>query len=457
MGMKEPLVSIIMTNYNHEDCIRESVEAVLNQTYSNFQFIIVDDGSTDDSVKILQSFTDERIELYTRKENVHISAATNYAMQFVKGEYAAIADSDDLWTPDKLKKQVEFLQKNPQYEACFTWVDIIDENGKIVNEKEKDVREIFNCSTDTREEWLRFFFFIGNRTANPTSIVTTKALKEIGEHNPAFVQGHDFDWWVRFTKKYQFAVIEEPLLRYRRYSLGGGSNTSARNDVNDIRFYNEYMLIRKHFFEDMDQETFIAAFSEQFRNPNSRTALELECEKAFLMCKEFNGSSVYSACGMERLAGLLADRETAAVLKETFHFDQKDFYKMNGVSIYMDKISQGNRQAARQKLEIAEAEIGNLKKTASDLNTLLEGKNQETESLNELLDAMKLQYADLELKLEQQRQQLEERQQQLEEKQRQLEERDITIETMLNSLSWKVTKPMRNVKRMLKTGDKNDE
>lgn len=428
---KEPLVSVIMTNYNHDNFVGESIEAVLKQTYRNFQFIVVDDGSTDRSVEVMQSFQDERLEVYPCKENLHISAATNYAMQYAKGKYVAIADSDDVWHEDKLEKQVDYLLRNPEYDACFTWVDIIDENGDNINEREKEILEIFNASTDTREEWLRFFFYVGNRLLNPTSIVSMKALREVGDHNVAFVQGHDFDWWVRFTKKYQFAILEEALMKYRRYASAESKNTSARNNTNDIRFYNEHMSVRRHFFDDMDNETFVEVFSSQFRNTDSKTDVELECEKAFLLCSEFNGGSHYSSCGLERLEKLLQKPESRKVLREKFNFNQKDFYRLNGNSVYVDKI-------VMMQLDKA-GEVDNLRKISSDLNALLEAKVEEVGRLSELIDALKIQKNALEGQL-------------------QLAEQEVqnlrhTINEMHNSTSWKITKPIRGVKNILKSGE----
>ena len=94
--MKEPLVSVLMVNYNHEDTIGETIESVLGQTYQNMQFIIIDDGSTDRSCDIIKSFQDERIELYRLGKNRHICYATNYGFEKVKGDYLARIDSDDV-------------------------------------------------------------------------------------------------------------------------------------------------------------------------------------------------------------------------------------------------------------------------------------------------------------------------------------------------------------------------
>jgi len=108
--MKKDLVSVLMVNYNHADTIEKSIRSVLEQTYSKLQLIIVDDGSTDNSVEIINSIDDPRIELYEEKENKQICAVTNIGMKKVRGEYFARIDSDDLWEKNKLEIQVEYLK-----------------------------------------------------------------------------------------------------------------------------------------------------------------------------------------------------------------------------------------------------------------------------------------------------------------------------------------------------------
>ncbi len=133
--MGNELVSVLMVNYNHEDTIGETIESVLGQGYQNMQFIIVDDGSTDSSCRVIEGYKDERIELYKLEKNRHICYATNYGFQKVKGEFLARIDSDDIWYPDKLERQMDFLRSNPDRDICFSWIDLIDETGRNINEE----------------------------------------------------------------------------------------------------------------------------------------------------------------------------------------------------------------------------------------------------------------------------------------------------------------------------------
>ena len=266
--MNESLkVSVILAVYNGEQFVRESIESVLNQTHSNIQLIIINDGSTDQTDKIIREIKDDRIEIVTLPENRHISYATNVGMEKATGDYLAIIDSDDRWRNDKLEIQLEYLQAHPEHEGCFSWVDLIDKNGDVVNDRYLGIYKLFACQTETRKAWLRFFFFKGNRLSNPSSIVSMKAAKAVGKHDRFYIQAQDMDWWVRFTKKFSFGVIEEPLTQMRMREGGNTSNYGSRADSKTYRFYNEMMQIRYHFFDDMDAELFKEVFQEDFRDP----------------------------------------------------------------------------------------------------------------------------------------------------------------------------------------------
>ena len=146
--MDAPLISVVMTAYNAEKFIRKSIESVLNQTYENLQFIIVNDGSTDSTEAIVSEFSDSRIEYYSLGENCHIAHATNVGFSKVKGEYIAIIDSDDIWDADKLKKQLEYLRQHPRHQGCFTWVTLIDEQGHVIDDKMPELKKL-------SKEWRR--------------------------------------------------------------------------------------------------------------------------------------------------------------------------------------------------------------------------------------------------------------------------------------------------------------
>ena len=125
-----PKVSIILTSYNHEKYINETIDSILNQTFTDYELIIWDDASSDNSWQIIQSYTDPRIKIFRNNETRRGIYGINKAIsEIASGNYIAIHHSDDVWEIDKLQKQIDFLDNNPEYGAVFTWAQIIDENG----------------------------------------------------------------------------------------------------------------------------------------------------------------------------------------------------------------------------------------------------------------------------------------------------------------------------------------
>lgn len=338
--MGEKLVSVLMVNYNHEDTLAETIQSVLNQTYSNFQFIIVDDGSTDRSCAIIESFQDERIELYKREENEHICVATNYGFAKVKGDYLARIDSDDLWYPDKLEKQLLFMEEHPECSVCFTWCDLIDEYGNNINELEPNRLKVYESETLEQAQWMRRFYFWGNCLAHPAVLMKREVLENIGQFTLAYRQLHDFDYWIRIAKHYKIYVIQERLIAVRRFMKEEQKykNASAVSEKNDTRVFNEFVDIRAHFFEEISDELFVEGFQEDFRCKDSFTSEELECEKAFLLCSPHKGWNGISPAGLEKLAQLLEEEKMRILLREKYHFSVKDLYSLTEKHLFADSI-----------------------------------------------------------------------------------------------------------------------
>lgn len=425
--MDLPLISVVMTVHNSEDYLLESVNSVLNQSYRNLQFIIVDDGSTDSTPQLLNKITDKRVEIYTLSENRHISYATNYGFSKVNGKYLAIMDSDDVWNDNKLEIQLNYLKEHPEHKGCFTWVDLIDQDGKLVNEELSQLKELLSANTEDQKYWLRFFFFHGNRLPNPSSMVEAETISSIGGHNLFYIQATDMEWWVRFTQKYTFGVIEEPLMKCRRI-LNDDKNVSSYSETHDTRFYNEQMHIRYHFFDHMEDELFIHTFKDFFINQNASTPQELACEKAFLICRSFNQSTAYSALGLLKIEGLLNNPETAALLKEKYNFSTIEVGKYTGTHLYNDPYLQG----CQAEYDSLKSSINLCRLHINKLDGEINHQNQEIKKLNMAL----VEKENVILSLTQQSKELEE------------SNFDLlnTLNMIENSTSWKITSPFRKLK-----------
>ena len=329
------LVSVILTAWNEAEYLQESIDSVLSQTWEKLQLIVVDDGSTDGTPERIRSCRDPRLEAVFLSENGHIAHATNAGMARVKGDYVAIMDAADLWVPEKLERQLAYLAENPAHAACFTWADVIDETGADANERFGWYKDLFACHTDTREEWLRYFFYHGNRLNNPSSLVKTEAARAVGAHHPFYIQGQDMQWWVRFTKRYSFGVIEEPLVKLRR-KAEDQARISSTTEANSARFYNECMLIRSHFFEDLEDDLLIRAFGADFIRKDAASPEELEIEKAFLLCSGWNNADTPCAIGIQRLEQLMGEERYARLLREKYGFGTHGAGKLSGQHLYND-------------------------------------------------------------------------------------------------------------------------
>lgn len=136
--MKQPLVSIITPIHNGEKTVRETIESVLSQNYKNYEMIIVDDVSTDNSVKIIKEYqtNDKRIKLFQLEKQGGASVARNYALKQAKGKYIAFLDCDDLWYQEKLEKQINFMEKN-NIDFCYADYEYINDKSEKLNKYRK--------------------------------------------------------------------------------------------------------------------------------------------------------------------------------------------------------------------------------------------------------------------------------------------------------------------------------
>lgn len=367
--MDRELVSVLMVNYNRGTTIGESIKSVLAQTYTDLELIIVDDGSTDDSCSVIESIKDPRIKLYRLEQNEHISHATNYGFQKVTGAYLARIDSDDVWYPQKLEKQITFLKNNPEYKICFAWIDLIDEYGNSINEQQKELLGVFETTFQGQSDCLHRFFFGGNCLSHPSVVMRTELMREIGDFNLAYMQSHDFDYWVRIAKKYPIYVMQERLLAMRRFIHENSEveNNSKTYGPNVIRYENEAANIKRHFFEDMEDELFIRTFRQDFKNPESNTKEELECEKIFLLCKTCPELQNILPTGLDNFLELYP--KYAEILKQKFDFTVHDFYDFTGNRVYHNEREEN---AKRREQECLKEELQKVHKECERLKMRIE-------------------------------------------------------------------------------------
>jgi len=228
MGEVPARVSVIIPTYNRQKFIMEAVESVLAQTYSDFELIVVDDGSTDDTAKLLAAVQDNRVK-YVRQENAGRSRARNRAIEMAKGEYIAFLDSDDSYLPDKLRMQVEHLDTHPELAMVYTGAICVDEQGNELNYEYKTGSSGF--------VYPEVAFFLPVTITLPTVMVRRQVFGQIGLFDERMVRFEDTDMWRRIAKRFAVGTIQAPTCRLRTHTDNTLENQDPERIVGALTYY----------------------------------------------------------------------------------------------------------------------------------------------------------------------------------------------------------------------------
>jgi len=269
---RNPKVSVILTSYNHEHFIEDSINSILNQSFRDFELIIWDDCSTDNSWEIILSFDDPRIRSFRSEVNQCGEYQRQAIKNFANGEFIAIHHSDDLWDSTKLEKQVDFLNNSPNYIAVFTKAKIISESGDNFTEKGHHYYNVFNQPNRNRYEWLRYFFYNGNALCMPSVMFLKSVYKEIDE-SYGLHQLPDFSMWVQFCFLGEIYLLEEELVSFR--VLDNEANWSGDRPATRIRIQFELLKILEHYrnISTMNELLLIFPEAKKFVNNNNADIL----------------------------------------------------------------------------------------------------------------------------------------------------------------------------------------
>jgi glycosyltransferase involved in cell wall biosynthesis len=202
-----------MAVHNGEKYLGEAIDSTLAQTFTDFEFIIVDDGSTDNTTQIIQGYNDERIRMILNDENIGLTRSLNKGLELARGEYIARMDSDDVSLPDRLAKQVAFMDANHEVSACGTWALDIDQAGKVVRKRETPVGD-----------QLEKFYWRTSPLIHPTAMF--RFSPSVGPwYDETFLVAQDYDLWLRIRAGQKLSNLPEYLLLYRTHDE---SITAAR-------------------------------------------------------------------------------------------------------------------------------------------------------------------------------------------------------------------------------------
>ncbi len=328
--VRTPLVSIVISVHNGEDFVAQTLDSVLAQTYREWEMIIVDDASEDASKEIIAEYAerDGRIKPLFLEKNVHVCAAVNKAIEFASGEYIADMGHDDLWRADKLEKQVAFLEEHPAYGACFTWADIVNEEGNCINLRESDLYKKFCAANLKRKNAIHKLITQKNYFCAPSVLIRRSCLEEVGFYRYALVQLQDYDLWLRILRISPVYILQEKLTFYRRFQTQ--KNLSAGTQAIYNRDMHEMQWIIENYIKTMSDEEFLEVFWRDLRNAGSSTTVEIACEKAFLLWNLGN-------CFAEKwFIEMMEDKEIRELLEEKYQYSLLDFYRQNSEPMHFD-------------------------------------------------------------------------------------------------------------------------
>lgn len=319
---KHPLVSVLMSAYNHEKYVGKTIESVLNQTYQNFEFLIADDCSTDGTVEEILKYEDRIDEIHLFDENGY--GRLDFLSQRANGKYIAIINSDDMWEKEKLEKQVFYLENHPQTAACFTGGLCIDEDENPMN------FNLFLMDNMKKENWMHYFFEYGNCLAHPSILIRKDIYEKLVNSGICiFRQLPDFWMWVKLVQKYEIYIIEKELIKFRFHEKGDNINTSARTEENGIRYCNEECYLWYDTIKNMDGTYFKKVFKNEIINKNASSKEEILCEKLFLL-KNANKIHLRQAA-LFFIYDICQDKKVLSILKDKYNFKYVDIYKISGI------------------------------------------------------------------------------------------------------------------------------
>jgi glycosyltransferase involved in cell wall biosynthesis len=316
----KPKVSVILTSYNHASYLAEAIDSVLAQTFRDFECFIVDDASTDQSWEVIQRYSDPRIIAIRREQNVRYNIYR--VLPKCTGKYVAVHHSDDSWTVDKLEKQVAYLDAHPEIGACFTHVQLIDENSKEYEPPSGSFyRGVFDQPNRTRVEWLRHFFEKGNCLCHPSILIRRALYQQCGLPSYGMMQVPEFCMWIRLCLTQEIHVYQEKLTCFR-LRTGEQTNASGDSHSSQIRSANEYFFLIKEFSRIADPDDFYAVFPDAAAFCSREAFWAPYALGRLLMTSSMRQRWLY---GAELLFDLFQGSEDRKRLETDFHYTSIDF------------------------------------------------------------------------------------------------------------------------------------
>ncbi|EKD89877.1 MAG: WbfO protein [uncultured bacterium] len=227
-----PSISVIMAVYNGMPYLQEAVKSILDQSYKDFEFIIVNDASTDGTLKYLKSLKDKRIQIINNPKNLGLALSLNRAIEKSKGAYIARMDADDISLTNRFKMQMEYLVANPKIDICGTWAKLIDENSRSIGEVHKPTND---KEIKKMNKWITGLI-------HPSWFGKKSVFEKLNGYNPKYDMVEDYEFLIR-AKKFRMANLKEELLLWRTIR-----NRRSQNGIE--KMYRKSLSVRLHYFKN---------------------------------------------------------------------------------------------------------------------------------------------------------------------------------------------------------------
>jgi len=255
MSLKRPTVSVIMAAYNVEQYVGQTIESILNQTLGDFELIIRDDASSDATRGVIDGFEDPRVRLLPQVKHVGAAAARNEALAEARGRFIAVNDADDVSEPERLGKQVAYLERNPHIALLGTFAIEIDEENRSLDILERPVAD---------NEIREYAFERGNPFVHSSVMLRRNVLTLVGGYDPRFRSSHDYDLMLRILEHSSAAILEEPLCRFRRHGLSISATQPMRQRAY-MALARDMSRVRRRG-EDRGQGDLAVTFARRFKD-----------------------------------------------------------------------------------------------------------------------------------------------------------------------------------------------
>lgn len=205
---------MVIPVYNGELTVEKTIRSVLSQTFSDFEVIVINDGSIDSTLDILNKIQDPRVKVFSFP-NSGLSASRNRGIELACGKFVSFIDADDLWTLDKLEDQKNALQENPDVAVVYSWTDFVDESGNLLG---YGIRQTVNGYVFPD---LLMFYFIGSGS---NALIRKHVFDTVGGFDETLTSAEDLDMFLRLAARYQFLAIPKPQILYRLTSSSMSKN-----------------------------------------------------------------------------------------------------------------------------------------------------------------------------------------------------------------------------------------